>query len=394
MGSAARRFGLLRAFVLLLAACGGGGDGGDGASTRAAGYTVGAYYSVWYPSNFAEGTLRRRLVPPQPPALGEYDSSDPAVAEAHVAAAADHGIDFFAVDWWPDRPGQNAALDAGLLRAGNLDRIRFCILYNSGGLQNRAPGLGIRFDAAVRDRFVSDLVGLSRRYFGHPSYLRVGGRPVVILYLAREWHGLFREALEGARAALAAEGHDPFLIGDEVFWAVIVADEDPNAPVRVTDEPQRSRIELFDAITGYNLYAVERTQDRGYGSSSAFLDDGAALYRRFARAARAFVPGVIPGYNDRGTRFSPERFAIPRRFSPGDAEGSFFAEAIERLVRPFVDDALGMVLITSWNEWNEDTAIEPTVVAPATTEGATDTEGYAYEGFGTTYLEIVRDRLP
>jgi glycoprotein endo-alpha-1,2-mannosidase len=381
----------LLAPLLLLFGCGGGGDG---ASTRAAGYTVGAYYSLWYPSNFSEGTLRRRLAPPQPPALGEYDSGSAAVAEVHVTAAADHGVDFFAVDWWPDRPGQNAALDSGLLRAPSLDRIRFCIFYNSGGLQDRSPGLGIRFDAAVRDRFVADLVGLSRRYFGHPSYLRVDGRPVVIVYLSREWHGLFREALDGARAALAAEGHDPFLIGDEVFWAVIVADEDPNAPVRVTDEPQRSRIGLFDAITGYNLYAVERTQDRGYGASSAFLDDGAALYRRYSRAADVpFVPGVIPGYNDRGTRLAPGRFAIPRRLSPEAAEGSFFAAAIERLGKPFVDGRLGMITITSWNEWNEDTAIEPTIAAPATSEDATYTEGYAYEGFGTRYLEIVRDEL-
>jgi hypothetical protein len=52
-----------------------------------------------------------------------------------------------------------------------------------------------------------------------------------------------------------------------------------------------------------------------------------------------------------------------------------------------------MITITSWNEWNEDTAIEPTIAAPATSEDATYTEGYAYEGFGTRYLEIVRDEL-
>ena len=53
-------------------------------------------------------------------------------------------------------------------------------------------------------------------------------------------------------------------------------------------------------------------------------------------------------------------------------------------------------MITSWNEWNEDTAIEPVAAAPATTNdrrGGFFTQGYPYEGYGTTYLDIVRDKL-
>jgi hypothetical protein len=56
-----------------------------------------------------------------------------------------------------------------------------------------------------------------------------------------------------------------------------------------------------------------------------------------------------------------------------------------------------MILITSWNEWNEDTAVEPVAPAPATSDDASGsqlyTQGYAYEGFGTTYLDIVGERL-
>lgn len=395
MRKAARLRGLIG--LLLVLGCGGGGGSGDGAG-GGGDHQVGAFYSVWYPSNFSEGTLRRELEPPQPPALGEYDSGSPAVAAAQVELAAAHGVDFFAVDWWPNRPAQNAALDSGLLRAANLDRIRFCIFYNSSGLQDRAPGSGIRFDGAVKDRFVADLLELSRRYFDHPGYLRIDGRPVLIVYLSREFHGLHRQAIEEARAALAAEGREPFLIGDEIFWAVIVADEDPNAPVAVTGAPQTARIALFDAITAYNLYAVERPQDRGYGASSAFLAESAALFRTYRDAGSVpIVPSVIPGYNDRGTRLSAGHFAIPRRFSAEAAEGSFFVEAIERIARPLADDRLRLVLLTSWNEWNEDTAIEPTAPARPTAEDSSGarafTEGYAYEGFGTTYLEIVRERL-
>ena len=102
--------------------CGGGGGGGGG---RGGPYLVGAHYYVWYPSNFAQGYLRAALRPAQSPLFGQYESANPAVAEQQIALATAHGIDFFAVDWWPTRPGQNAAIDSGLLRAANIGQIRF-----------------------------------------------------------------------------------------------------------------------------------------------------------------------------------------------------------------------------------------------------------------------------
>ena len=385
----------VRGFAVCLVALGfvaacsnGGGNGGDGGDNL-----VGAHYYVWYPGNFSLGYLRAELSPPQAPALGEYDSRNASVAEQHIALASANGIDFFTLDWWSNRPSQNEAIEAGFLSAPNIGQTRFAIFYNQSEIDG-APGNGIRFDVATKDRFVADMVTISRRYFGHPSYLRIGGRPVVLVYLSREMHGLFAAAIGEARGALAAEGHDVFLIGDEIFWAVIEADEDPQAPARVTGVPQQNRIALFDAITSYNLYAVERPQDRGYGSTSAFIPDSIELYRSYRDAGGVpIVPGVIPGYNDRATRLGADHFPIPRRWAPDAAEGSFFSEAIDRLGKPFIDDGLKMILITSWNEWNEDTAIEPVGVAPDTTENQLFTQGFAYPGYGTTYLDIVRQSL-
>lgn len=361
-------------------------------------YLVGAHYYVWYPANFAQGYLRAALRPVQAPALGEYDSRSPAVAERHIALAAAHGIDFFSVDWWPNRPSQNDAIESGLLRASNIDQIRFCILYESPDLDDRQGDLGILFEEATKDRFVADMTAIARRYFRHPSYLRIDGRPVLILYVTREIRGLFPQAMREMRRSLAAEGYDPFVIGDEIFWAVIEANEDPRAAARVTGEPQVSRIRLFDAITAYNLYLENSERHRGYGSTSKFVTDSIKLYRRYRRAAEIpIVPGVTPGFNDRGTRIEVDHFAIPRRWAADAPEGSFFAESIERIGKPFADANLRTILITSWNEWNEDTAIEPVSPAPPTADDRSGrgrfTEGYAYEGFSTTYVDVVRERL-
>jgi glycoprotein endo-alpha-1,2-mannosidase len=380
--------------TLVLCAClrfaSGGGDGDR--------YLVGAHYYVWYPTNFTQGYLRGIVRPPQPPALGEYDSRDPAIAERHISLAASRGIDFFSLDWWPNRPAQNEAIDRGFLRARNIGEIRFCIFYESSDLGTPEKGGGVVFDAATKNRFVSDMVSLARRYFAHPSYLRWNGRPVLLVYITRELRGLLPQAMREARHALAAEGYDPFVIGDEIFWAVLEANEDPTAAGHVTGEPQITRIRLFDAITAYNLYIHDRPRHRGYGSASNFVQDSVKLYRRYRDAGGVpIVPTVIPGFNDRAHRPALDHFAIPRRWAPDGAEGSFFSESIERIAKPLIDDELRMVLITSWNEWNEDTAIEPLAASPPTADDASDrqffTQGYAYEGFGTTYVDIVRDRL-
>jgi len=360
-------------------------------------YLVGAHYYVWYPENFADGYLRAVLRPAQKPSLGEYDSRSASIAEQHIALAVSHGIDFFTLDWWPDRPTQNAAIESGFLNASNIGDIRFCIFYESTELSDRAAENGLVFDEAIKDRFVSDLMTIARRYFGHPSYLRIEGRPALVLYVTRTMRGLFPQAMHAMRRAMAAEGYDPFVIGDEIFWVVAEA-EDRSAATRVTPVPQISRIRLFDAITAYNLYLEQRDRHRGYGAESRFVADSVKLYRRYRKAAEIpIIPGVIPGFNDRGVRPAFDHFVIPRRWTAEASEGSFFVEAIERIAKPMADPKLHAILITSWNEWSEDTAIEPVSPSPPTADDVSGrqlfTQGYTYEGFGTTYLDIVRDHL-
>ena len=372
-------------------------------------YLVGAYYYQWFPHNFTRGYLREKLSPPQPPVLGRYSSRDPKVVEQHIAWASSHGIDFLALDWWPGVDKVNSVISESFLKAKNIGDIKFCLFYESYGAGFRAEYGSTIFSDQMVENFVADVLKMAGLFFDHPSYLRVDGRPVVFFYVSRTFYGKYDEALNRIRAELNKKGIDPFLIGDEIFWNVTATlpNRAGKTGVEVVDipvfskEPQKERIRLFDAVTSYNMYESEYPSHAGYGARSRHIPEVEAKYREYRKACGkkvALVPNVMPGYNDRGDRPDDAHYAIPRQWDKGQAEGSFFVHSFQRLGFPFADPRLNMIMITSFNEWNEDTAIEPTVSTPPASgddseSGEFFTQGYTYQGFGQTYLEIVRDQV-
>lgn len=369
-------------------------------------YLVGAYYYLWYPGNFSQGWLRSKLAPPQQPELGVYSSRDPKVAEQHIAWCSRYGLDFLALSWWPSRPERNKASYQGLLKAKNIGDIKFCIFYETQDLGFDTV-LGITLMTRQKiDRLVADVRRVAKNFFNHPSYLKVSGRPVIIFYLTRSVYVNYEQAFTRLREALKKDGFDPYIIGDEIFWKVIEAKgawdgQTPKPKPTDSKEPQVDRAQLFDAITAYNMYEGGKAHHAGYGAESGFVSEVAAkyeLYRDKLRGKAAFIPSIMPGYNDRGVRLSVNHYAIPRQWAPGDPQGSFFAQCFQRLAFPFVDPTVNMIMITTFNEWNEDTSIEPLKPAPPTSKdksktGKEFTQGYSYAGYGATYLEVLRDQV-
>ena len=355
-------------------------------------YLIGTFYYLWYPGNWREGYLNGLLTPPQLPALGQYNSSDLKTIEQHIAWSSQFGVNFWAISWWPDHPELDKIIRERILKAKNINDLKFCIFYESSGLglvEDR-----IYFTPDKANKILSDFKFLAQNYFSHPSYLRIKGRPVAIIYLTRTFDGSYPEAISRLRKGLNKMGFDPFLIGDEIFWYVRRSN-----PLPPTTHPYLNRIKLFDGITAYNMYDWAKPKQMGYGKQSAFLPEVQELYREYQSAIGdkvKFIPSIIPGYNDRGVRVSENHPVIPRQFSPGGEEGSFFTQALKQTVLPFIDPEIPMALVTSFNEWNEATQIEPTRETGFTTQDQSSTktvytQGYGYKGYGEKYLSILQD---
>jgi glycoprotein endo-alpha-1,2-mannosidase len=371
---------------------------------------VGAYYYLWNPENFAGGTLRAHLVPPQQPAGSLVNSQSPRTAARDITNARAAGINFFAIDWWPYDPGYSGAdyraADSAMkdfLAAPNIAQMKFAMFYETWNLGFDPGRESTPVDFQMELHFDADMLAFAKDYFRNPSYLRIHGRPVVFLYLTRTLTGDVAGMLQGARKVLEAKGFNPFFIGDEVYWRVTPENPNPAGPI-LTTTPQVARIEQFDAITSYIYYygdpdfLLGPTQDfTGYPGNTDIVADERHLLSDYSAATDGRVP-VIPdvssGFNDRGFRLPTNHPAQPRQWLPGEGAASTLDHLFRCVALPEVDPALPVVMVTSWNDWNEDTGIEPIGGTPTRVDdspsGTAYTQGYTYGGEGRAAMRVLR----
>jgi len=335
---------------------------------------VGAYYYPWYgpAAHSTQQSLRGRLIPEQYPAMGKYDTRGAEVIEAHIRQSVLANIDFWAVSWWGPGTYEDQALKQNILMHELAGVLRYAILYESTGR------LG-SFSSPDYSNLVPDFEYLATNFFSDPNYLRLDGRPVVFIYLTRVYfRGQGDEALSSLRSAFP----DLYIVADDVFG-------------RYYSSVDASK---WDAVTAYDVYGQSLG---GYGSTQAAIDYLGQIQYDARTAANlagvGFIPFSTPGFNDKAVR--PGHRVAPRYFedNPASEGGDVFRAILRDTAVPHVDPlASNILMVTSFNEWHEDTQIEPTSGLGTSTSkdvsasGIEYTQGYVYTDYGGLYLDILR----
>jgi glycoprotein endo-alpha-1,2-mannosidase len=335
---------------------------------------VGVYYYPWYHgSREWRNVMRQHLKPPQQPKLGLYRSDSAEVVADHIAQSVRGGISFWAVSWWGPGHETDVNLQKAILAHPDAGKLKYAILYE-------ATGRFGSFDRPSYRRWISDLTYLQEKYFNHPYYLRLDGRPVIFVYLTREY---FRNKGDEALKEMREKFPQIYLVGDDVFGA-----------------GYRSEwAKKFDAVTAYDVYGQSTGRFGGTRKAVQFLADNYQHARQQANSVdRAFIPTIAPGYNDTAVRKGHPGRA--RYFSDvdGSQEGDVFRAMINQVALPNLDSRSGrMMMVTSFNEWFEDSQIEATAGTAPTTDvddsndGKYYTGGQRYVDYGYLYLDILRD---
>ena len=343
--------------------------------------TVGAYYYPWWGESIGGHTFSQTLRDHLPaenqlPLIGEYNNRDLWTIASHIDQSQAANVSMWSLSWWGPTSFENRTIRDHILSHPHASRLNYTIHYESTGR------LG-SFSSPDYSTLIPDFRHLAENVFTDPNYMRIDGRPVVVMYLSRVYFDdpAGWSALSNLRATMQTEyGFDPYIIGDHFFNTMAAG------------------ASHLDAVTAFDTYG--QTFRNGVTPSRVAL-----LAHRYAtanidanNAGADFVPGISPGYNDRGVRL-PANNPAAQRYFDGEAPttaGSVFNGVIQSAALPNVDpDTNELILINSFNEWHEDTQIEAAAVSGFTNaddsaSGSDYTQGKFYEGYGTKYLDILR----
>lgn len=299
---------------------------------------VGCYYRM----DAADGSGRFGFRAPQ--SLLSADSpGDPSALTRRIQWAREAGIRFFAVDWVPDREHDGAVPDA----AGLAEDFAYC--FNWRTEDEPPPGAGAgpeRWAAEVLERLRPALT----RRFAEAGYLKIESEPVLIvsdpLALIR---AAGRDAVRELLYRLDAEAREGGFRG---LFVIGVSPGDGLDIVRLLEDLG------FDAFTGgAPLHPIGRGLDpAGRAFPYADMVERAhrlnVYYGTIGRNRRIrYIPTVAPGWDER-----------PRAGRRGRVEVGADPEAFEAMgwsALRNADQALPIVLVSSWNGFDTGDHLEP-----------------------------------
>ena len=311
---------------------------------------------------------------PKVPLWGYEDESKPEVMEKKIDAAADHGIDHFIFDWYhyEDGPYLERCLEQGFLKARNVDRIDFALMWANHDWVNvhpmsRAFGKELLYPGKVSPkvfRFITDLI--VDRYFSHPSYLKVEGCPYFSIYDLGQFvaiHGSVeatRKAIDAFRERVRSAGF-PDLHFNAVVWGKPVL---PGEKV-IRDLPQLITALGFDSVTSYVWIHHVELDETPFTPFQKVLKKYLQVWDRMEEQYNIpYFPNITMGWDNSPRTLQSDIWGpLPEStFSNciGGNTPEAFQEALE-IYRKRLSQRDGPTLfsINAWNEWTEGSYIEP-----------------------------------
>ncbi|MEK7415186.1 MAG: glycoside hydrolase family 99-like domain-containing protein [Planctomycetota bacterium] len=330
---------------------------------------------VFWPEGMGEWQTVRNAVKKKPdhdwprkPLWGYVNEADPRVMEMQIDAAADHGVNVFIYDWyWYDRrPFLENCLNDGFLKARNHQRMKFYLMWANHHAtalwdvrnSHMADKDSILWLGSV-DRAEFEIIGrrLIEKYFKHPAYYTIDGKPVFMIFDVNTLiKGLgsiaaTRDAFTWFRAEAVKSGL-PGLHLQLCYWndgSLRHLSAEGAKPITGGELVQQVG---FDSLTNYQ-FCMFTNIDRDY---PAIVQDVVKVWERIDRDIPApYFPHVSVGW-DNNPRFKEFRPGIVTNNTPENVRLAFVQ------AKAYVDahpNQPPLITVNSWNEWTETSYLQP-----------------------------------
>jgi hypothetical protein len=265
-----------------------------------------AFYYMWYSSNdWYSASLKDRP-------LERYNSGDRGTIAWQVDQAQSAGIDGFISSWWGPGSDTDANLQKLLDIAQEKD-FKVSIYFETLAGPNEGP---------LDETHIHDwLAYFIPKYRDHPAYMKVDGKPVIVLWASGT---VPLETWERVFASLRDEGLDAVYLS--MGYAV-------------------TNLDVFDGLHDYGIFTYPNLEET-YRSTARAIRYYSLLSEQ--PASKIWAATVQPGYDD---QLLPGRDGLVQERLNGD----YYRSTWETAIASDPD----WIFITTWNEWWEHTHIEP-----------------------------------
>ncbi len=296
------------------------------------------------------------------PLWGYVNEANPDVMEMEIKCAYDHGVNVFIYDWYwyDDRPFLEQCLNDGYLKAKNNDLVKFYLMWAnhdanhmwSVELSSTEKETIWRGDITM-DIFKRLVARWIEKYFSHPSYYKIDGKPVFSIYTMRNlFKGLggtdgVREAFRYFRDEVEKAGF-PGLHLQAIYNAFEGFDYDGRFGGEAGDI---YTLLGFDSVTHYNM-GTQADRNCDYTEMIAYHK---REYERMDGTGSLYFPQVSVGWdnNPRYRHFTPN---VMKNNTPENVKTALLQ------AKEYVDThdlPAPLVVINSWNEWTETSYLQP-----------------------------------
>jgi hypothetical protein len=294
-------------------------------------YRVGAYYFGVYQTAESWDGIAGRF---SQPALGWYNVTDPLVMQSHIAQAREAGLSFFNFYWYWRNGSEAYSQDAIRTFVAVTDGFRFMLSICEHAWDSLVILNGADSARAVRTIAV---------YTTHPAYLRLSdGRPVIEILDSR---GIYRGDAYSTNLFITRLSREVYRQTGAVPYILI------NAELSFSREVYRA--------DGYTCHApFVEVHGEPY---SRHLRDMETFYSWFN--GKPFAPCLVTGFNETPRLGYAVQDTNAIRYFTDWTPQAFRAEIelIEQMMDNSPSEAGRILMVTTWNDHHEQTAIEPLV---------------------------------
>ena len=299
------------------------------------------------------------------PLWGYINEADPAVMSMEIEQATKYGVNVFIFDWyWFDgRPFMETTLNNGFLKADNVEKMKFYLMWANHDVLNhwdtrlaRINEENVIWTGKVdRDEFEKICKRNIEKYFKHSQYYKIDGKPVFMIYaipqLIAGLGGIEQaaDALKWFKEETIRAGF-PGLELQLTMWSINVNYSGFDASKTMNPENDFVKQLGFTSATHYQFAHFANVNE----DYMKIMDQ---VQKEWVRIDSVFdlvyYPHISVGWDN-----SPRtaRSAVVKNNTPENFEKAL------RMAKDYADKhpkQVPLITINSWNEWTETSYLMP-----------------------------------